>query len=358
MAVSESEMESSMTTPAGLTEDAFGMVEQEDWSSDAVSFAAYQAEMAAQYAGTLAQWHDHLWRQIAQLQRKVDELQSWKTKTIDEMSKLRFEHKVLRRQYPDLKDEEPALPSKTKSSPLLLADRIEAPDALYKRSKDKKVTWGSAASSGMRAPPGLENQASPSNRSVKSTTSETLPLSTSLMSMGSTVMDEGVFEGMSVSESSAKQEFDCGGEQRWAFSYIAEWRIGNFAHKMKSCMGRPLVSPPFSANGLENLRLMVFPDGKEPAQGPRSRRQKEAYVKMATEGPFCAGLKLKVPDCPPPHIVPYFLHVGAMRTGFFEHNFGEKSVNGHMEVFSGTSWLDHIEADQSLVVRAEILKLD
>merc|ERR1719188_995016 len=99
------------------------------------------------------------------------------------MSKLRFEHKGLRRQYPDLKDEEPALPSKTKSSPLLLADRIEAPDALYKRSKDKKVTWGSAVSSGMRAPPGLENQASPSNRSVKSTTSETLPLSTSLMSM-------------------------------------------------------------------------------------------------------------------------------------------------------------------------------
>lgn len=336
------------------------MADQEDWGGDTAAFAAYQAEMAAQYAGTLAQWHDHLWRQIAVLQRKVDELQSWKSKTVDEMTKLRFEHKVLRHQYPDLKDEEPALPAKTRSSPLLLADRIEAPDALYKRSKEKKVSWGSAAFSGMRAPPGLESQASPGGRSVKSAASESAtPMSNlSLMSMGSTVMDEGVFEGISVTENTTKQMFKKGDEEIWALSYSAEWRIGNFAAKMKSCMGRPLVSPPFGAKGLENLRLMVFPDGKEPAQGPRSRRQKEAYVKMATEGPFSAGLKLKVPDCPPPHVVPYFLYVGGLRSGYFEHNFGEKSVNSHMEVFSSANWLDQVEPDQSLLVKVEVLQLE
>eukprot|EP00435_Cladocopium_sp_Y103_P015970 s1473_g3.t4 len=42
---------------------------------------------------------------------------------------------------------------------------------------------------------------------------------------------------------------------------------------------RALVSSPFTAAGLEDLRLMVFPEGKELTKGPRSKRQRELYAK-------------------------------------------------------------------------------
>ncbi|CAJ1337151.1 unnamed protein product, partial [Effrenium voratum] len=43
----------------------------------------------------------------------------------------------------------------------------------------------------------------------------------------------------------------------------AEWRIEDVREKLQASMGRPLVSPPFAARGLPNLRLMVFPDARE-----------------------------------------------------------------------------------------------
>ncbi|CAE6966335.1 unnamed protein product, partial [Symbiodinium natans] len=68
-----------------------------------------------------------------------------------------------------------------------------------------------------------------------------------------------------------------------------------------------LVSPPFNAAGLEELRLMVFPEGKETTKGPRSKRQRELYSKKVNEGPLEGCLKLKVPSCPPQLELHYFL---------------------------------------------------
>merc|ERR1719189_3889 len=135
---------------------------------------------------------------------------------------------------------------------------------------------------------------------------------------------------------------------------VAQWRIGQLSTKLRGCMGRALVSSPFSMWGLEDLRLMVFPDGKEVAKGPRSRRQKEAYAKKVSEGPLEGCLKLKVPDCPAPHILEYYLRIGPCRQGPFKHNFSESTVNGCLDF--GIDWLKQVEPDLSLIVTVEVLK--
>lgn len=56
-------------------------------------------------------------------------------------------------------------------------------------------------------------------------------------------------------------------------------------------MGRPLVSPPFAARGLPNLRLMVFPDAREAAKGVRQRERKGLYATMAQFSKRCNHLR-------------------------------------------------------------------
>eukprot|EP00440_Ansanella_granifera_P012871 gb/GFBE01013982.1/.p1 GENE.gb/GFBE01013982.1/~~gb/GFBE01013982.1/.p1 ORF type:complete len:384 (+),score=79.36 gb/GFBE01013982.1/:1-1152(+) len=360
--------------------DGSGVDMTQEWSQNAAHIAAFQADVAAKHAQTLAQWTNHLWRQIAVLQRKVDELEDWKKKTLDDMSRLRFEHKVLRRQvYPDGLEEEQALPSKAKSLPLLLADHVDVAGAGSKTSKGKKAGLTPVSAASMRPPPGLEavfdksdangakqvRFAAPTGEAVAlqsarlasepglGVRSEASGLSdvsittaSSFMTGDSTVTDDGPLEGIHVSAGTTADGIPC---------QTAEWRIGHLSTKLKGCMGRALVSSPFSAFGLEDLRLMVFPDGKEPVKGPRSRRQKELYTKKVTEGPLEGCLKLKVPECPPPHIVEYFLHIGSVRCGPFKHNFGENTVNGCLDF--GIDWLKQVEPDQSLMVKVEILGL-
>lgn len=139
------------------------------------------------------------------------------------------------------------------------------------------------------------------------------------------------------------KEFEC-----------AEWRIGQLSIKLRGCMGRALVSSPFSAAGLEELRLMVCPDGKDVAKGPRSKRQKELYAKKVLEGPLDGCLKLKVPSCPPDLELKYFLKVGSCRKGPFTHNFSENTVGGCDDF--GVDWLAQLDSDLSLVVSVEIEK--
>jgi len=341
--------------------------------------AAIQADVAAKHAASLAQWVQYLWGQIASLQNKVVELEDWKTKTLDDMSKLRFEHKQLRRKVmPEDQADEAALP-KAISLPLLLADHVDANDTRSSSKKGKAASAShSAASSpsaGMRPPPGLElllepNKALADLSAAKQvrfaeeapptpgTGSEDLLASTHTMSLASVTsvlseaessasasMDESPLEGVTVTPTVAD-----GVE-----SQCAEWRIGHLSTKLRGCMGRALVSSPFTAWGLEDLRLMVFPDGKEVAKGPRSRRQKELYAKKVSEGPLEGCLKLKVADCPAPHILEYYLKVGSIRKGIFRHNFADSTVNGCSDF--GIDWLKQVDADQSLTVTVEILKL-
>lgn len=63
-----------------------------------------------------------------------------------------------------------------------------------------------------------------------------------------------------------------------------EWRIDDLNGKLQASMGRPLVSPPFAALALPNLRLMVFPDGREQMKNARSSERKGLYTQMIKKG--------------------------------------------------------------------------
>ena len=91
--------------------------------------------------------------------------------------------------------------------------------------------------------------------------------------------------------------------------------------------------------------------------------QQDVSVRQVTEGPLEGCLKLKVPQCPPPHMIEcseqselevkstwhlmpellerawcrYTLHVGSVCRGPFLHNFGESTVNGSADF--GIDWL-------------------
>ncbi|CAE8631305.1 unnamed protein product, partial [Polarella glacialis] len=333
--------------------------------------AAMQADIAAKHAASLAQWVQYLWTQIASLQGKVVELEDWKKKTLDDMTRLRFEHKLLRRRVCPAGevDDEPKLPAKAKSMPLVLADHVD--DGFKVKGLQTSMT---APASSMRPPPGLEvAQAATEAANAKQvrfsapsekpqglscsgsaspqTPSGGVPRSVSSFSdfggsLAGEPLDEGPLEGINVVMSTTADGEVC---------QLAEWRIGHLSTKLKGCMGRALVSSPFSAWGLEDIRLMVFPDGKEPVKGPRSRRQKELYLKKVSEGPLDGCLKLKVPDCPAPHVIEYFLSIGSVRCGPFKHNFGESTVNGCLDF--AIDWLGQVDSDQSLTVRAEILRI-
>jgi len=338
--------------------------------------AAFHADVAAKHAASLAQWLQYLCCQIATLQSKVVELEDWKMKTLDEMNRLRFEHKLLRKKVaPETDEDAPPLPGKAKSLPLLLADHVDAGTGSdsEKRGKRSKASSFSTAVSSIRPPPGLEaaenSQCSTGglekSKSVRFASSDvatvvkspsqttandpvfSMPRSLSSLSEASQVADvpdEGLLEGVSVAPTTVdgfKAE-------------VAQWRIGHLSTKLRGCMGRALVSSPFTMWGLQDLRLMVFPDGKEVVKGPRSRRQKELYTKKVTEGPLEGCLKLKVPDCPAPHTLEYYLKIGSCRKGPFLHNFAESTVHGCVDF--GVDWLKQVDVDQSLTVTVEVLK--
>merc|ERR1719183_1332326 len=128
--------------------------------------------------------------------------------------------------------------------------------------------------------------------------------------------------------------------------------------ELRGCMGRALVSPPFSAWGMEDLRLMLFPDHLNP-QGPRSRRAKELYQKRVSDGPLDGCLKLKVPSCPAPHVLKYYLTIGNSlenRKGPFTHNFAECTVSEPVEF--DKDWLLLIDGDGGLNVSVDIIQME
>merc|ERR1719265_3007075 len=57
------------------------------------------------------------------------------------------------------------------------------------------------------------------------------------------------------------------------------WRIDNVRTKLKSCAGKALVSPPFEAFGMPDMRLMVFPSAEQ-HRGLKTREQKAQYENM------------------------------------------------------------------------------
>ncbi|CAJ1418923.1 unnamed protein product [Effrenium voratum] len=133
----------------------------------------------------------------------------------------------------------------------------------------------------------------------------------------------------------------------------AEWRIEDVREKLQASMGRPLVSPPFAARGLPNLRLMVFPDAREAAKGVRQRERKGLYATMVKKGPVHASLKLKADCLLDATVLRFHLTVGNIRCGPFTYDYAECAVHG-CEDF-GIDWLKEIDDVESLRVGVEIL---
>jgi len=287
------------------------------------STAAYHADVAAKHAASLAQWVQYLSGTLNALQHKVTELEEWKRTALEETRKLREEHKALRWEVLERLSEEEILPPEGNSvrgtsSPQFRLD-CPAGDATFSVIK---------------------------TRTDSTSTSGSGPLSPGPVSPGPSFSDTEPMkeEGVQVTREAS------GGTERWR----AEWRIAHLSTKLRGCMGRALVSSPFDALGLEDLRLMICPDGKEVAQGPRNRRQKELYTKKITEGPLDGCLKLKIPNCPAQCELEYRLTVGSLRRGPFRHDFAESTVS---ECDDFGDWLKQLDADRSLTVSVEISRV-
>lgn len=124
----------------------------------------------------------------------------------------------------------------------------------------------------------------------------------------------------------------------------AEWRIENVCTRMKSSMGKAIVSPPFHAGGLTDLRLMVFPDYLE-TKGERNRKSKEKYVETVTKGPLSGALKLKSANVER-HVLNCFLTVGTERRGPFSYDFSQHEPVHGCDDF-GVDWLKQLDPGRS-----------
>jgi len=136
-----------------------------------------------------------------------------------------------------------------------------------------------------------------------------------------------------------------------------EWKIEDLRGKLQASMGRPLVSPPFAARGLPNLRLMVFPDARESVKSVRSRERKGMYAAMVKKGPLHGALKLKADCLEHAKVLRFHLTVGAVRKGPFVYDFSERAIHGCDDF--GADWLKQVEeATGNLRVGVEILEDD
>lgn len=133
-----------------------------------------------------------------------------------------------------------------------------------------------------------------------------------------------------------------------------EWRIEDLSGKLQASMGRPLVSPPFAALGLPNLRLMVFPDGRDTMKNARSGERKGLYAAMIKKGPLHGALKLKADCLQCATVMTVNLTVGKVRSGPLVYDFSEQAIHG-LDDF-GADWLKQVDkASGSLTVGIEIL---
>mmetsp|Transcript_95529 Transcript_95529/g.308338 ORF Transcript_95529/g.308338 Transcript_95529/m.308338 type:complete len:361 (-) Transcript_95529:417-1499(-) len=328
-----------------------GPWEQEQMANDFSSMhavnattAAYHADVAAKHAASLAQWVQYLSMTLGHLQGKVTELEDWKRKAVDEVRKLRDEHKVLRQMAlgEDAADERGAAAAgPLNGEPVEVALQPLSPPPVEPPLPPREELQRAAARKEQQML-GVPQGVSLETLSTGTTPGGISPLSPMGFSFGDLDQPQKV-EGVAVTRGAV------GGTP----CELVEWRISHLSMKLRGCMGRALVSPPFDVLGLEDLRLMICPDGREPAQGPRNRRQKELYLKKITEGPLEACLKLKIPSCDMAREVEYHMRVGAERRGPFRHHFAESPVS-ECDDFA-FDWLKQLEPDQSLTIGLEIL---
>lgn len=202
--------------------------------------------------------------------------------------------------------------------------------------------------------PKLASTSEPKMFETESATNKTciVPISVPIADAGVPQISQGFdAEGLKVSKSSMSiATFQ--GSWEAAETTKVEWNIRNFSTKLKAAMGRPLVSSPFNLWGLEEVRLMVTPLMQESNVGPRSRREKEQFSKMISEGPLDASLVLKIPNarsC----MLRYCLRVGKEKTGPHECDFSNTAIDNRGSF--GINWLLELDKDLSITVSVEML---
>jgi len=248
----------------------------------------------------------YLHQQVVQLTSKVAELEKWKLQTLGTVCELREQ---LRRKIND----EPLAP----------------PRALVFEQQTSK---------------------SPPIKACTGITPRKVPLapskdSASVSSLASQDFDAET--GLKIYKSS----IDADGKKNMSESMRADWTIKNVSTKLRGAMGRPVVSVPFNLHGFEEMRLMVTPVVQASNTGARSRKEKEQFSKMVTDGPLDACLTLKVPNARP-CVLKYFLWVGDKRTGPHECNFSNTAIDNRGSF--GIDWL--LELDNSgITVGVEML---
>eukprot|EP00931_Biecheleriopsis_adriatica_P078446 TRINITY_DN51900_c0_g1_i1.p1 TRINITY_DN51900_c0_g1~~TRINITY_DN51900_c0_g1_i1.p1 ORF type:complete len:347 (+),score=81.72 TRINITY_DN51900_c0_g1_i1:63-1043(+) len=133
-----------------------------------------------------------------------------------------------------------------------------------------------------------------------------------------------------------------------------EWCIEDVYSKLQASMGRPVVSPSFGVFGLPNLRLMVFPDGRDIMKNARSAERKVLYANMIKKGPLHGALKLKADCLQCATVMTVHLTVGKIRSGPLRYDFSEQAIHG-LDDF-GVDWLQQVDkASGSLTVGIELL---
>jgi hypothetical protein len=135
----------------------------------------------------------------------------------------------------------------------------------------------------------------------------------------------------------------------------AVWRIVQLRGRLKTSLGKPVVSPSFAIAGLGDLRLMVTPDAKGTLEGMRGKSKQSHFAKMLSHGPLECSLKVKVP-CTSTPIVKFYLTVGSScRKGPFTCDFAEHTMHGCNDF--DCDWLKQMDDEGCLCVGLEIVEV-
>jgi len=135
----------------------------------------------------------------------------------------------------------------------------------------------------------------------------------------------------------------------------AVWRIVQLRGRLKTSLGKPVVSPPFNIESLGDLRLMVTPDAKGTLEGMRGKSKQSHFAKMLSQGPLECTLKVKVPTTTTP-VVKFYLTVGAnCRQGPFTCDFMQHTVHGCNDF--NCDWLKQVDDEGCLRVGLEIVEI-
>jgi hypothetical protein len=135
----------------------------------------------------------------------------------------------------------------------------------------------------------------------------------------------------------------------------AVWRIVQLRGRLKTSLGKPVVSPPFSIDDLGGLRLMVTPDAKGTLEGLRGKSKQSHFAKMLSHGPLDCTLKVKVP-CTSTPVVKFYLTVGSnCRQGPFTCDFSQHTMHGCNDF--QCDWLKQVDDEDCLCVGLEIVEI-